>query len=65
MNKTDLVFYLSYISGFLALLAKLTTNLLSTATVSWIVVVSALVGFTAYQFYEYFQGKSTPPTPIQ
>ncbi len=61
MNKTDIVFYLSLLSQVGALFAKLTTTLLSATTVAWIVVISSVVAFVAFAFYEKLTGTYTVP----
>lgn len=65
MNKTDLVFGASLVAQLAALFVKLSSNLISANTASWIGVIAALVSFAAYAFYEKINGTTPPPTPPQ
>lgn len=61
-NGTDLVFYVSSISGFLALLVKLETGIISNGILVQIGIVAILLNFLAYVFYEKINGNTPPPT---
>ena len=65
MNKTDIVFGLSTLSGFLTLFVKVYTTILSNNVAVIIGGAAILISFLAYSFYEYFQGTTPPPTPPQ
>ncbi len=62
MNKTDLVFYLSTIAGVGSLFVKLATNVVSGNILTWVSIVSALIAFVAFEFYEKINGTTPPPT---
>jgi hypothetical protein len=62
INKSDLVFYLSVLASVGALIVKLASPIITGPTLSWVSLVSSVVGLVAYETYEYFNGTLPPPT---
>lgn len=63
ITTADIIFYISTLAGALALFAKLATSLVSNAALLWVGIISLLLDYLAYQFYEKINGTTTPPTP--
>lgn len=62
MKTTDIVFYLSLLAGIGNLFVKMSTNLISATTASWIGVICAIISFIAFAFYEQLTGTLPPPS---
>ena len=67
MNKTDLVFYLSTLAGVGSMFVKLATNsnVINPTVLTWVSIISSLIAFVSFEFYEKINGTTTPPTSLQ
>lgn len=63
MNKTDIVFGLSFVASEATLFTLLASGLVSHVILVWIGVVTGMLQLAAYTLYERFNGTVPPPIP--
>jgi hypothetical protein len=63
INETDLVFYGSTLVGLATLFTKLAVGVVPGNVLTWIGIITTLVGYASYALYEKINGNTPPPTP--
>lgn len=62
LNGSDLIFYGSTFTGFLALFVKLETGYIPSPALVQIGIIAIVVNFLVFAFYEKINGTTPPPT---